>query len=70
MTSESFKVVCPSDRSGVVPFTTRSLRDFTVDKQSSDAGFLETVRKAEAQAFTSALDGNARALVGFLAQHP
>ena len=57
-------------RSGIVPFTTRSLRDFTIAQQSSDAGFLETVRKAEAQAFTSALEENARTLVGFLAQHP
>jgi hypothetical protein len=57
-------------RSGIVPFTTRSLRDFTVDEQNSDAGFLETVRKAEAQAFMSALEEDARALVGFLAQHP
>jgi len=53
-------------RSGIVPFTTRSLRDFTVTQQGSDAGFLETVRKAEAQAFTAALEENARALVGFL----
>ena len=54
-------------RSGIVPFTTRTLRDFTVAEQSSDAGFLETVRNAETQAFTAALEENARALVAFLA---
>jgi hypothetical protein len=57
-------------RSGIVPFTARSLRDFTVDQQNSDAGFLETVRNAEAQAFTAALEENARALVGFLDGRP
>lgn len=53
-------------RSGIVPFTARSLRDFTVTQESSDAGFLETVRKAETQAFTAALEENAQGLVGFL----
>jgi hypothetical protein len=40
--------------------------DFSVAQQGSDAGFLETVRKAETQAFTAALEESARALVGFL----
>lgn len=53
-------------RSGVVPFTSRALRDFTVEQQSSDAGFPETVRKAEAQAFIAALEENALAVVAFL----
>ncbi len=57
-------------RSGIVPFTTRSLRDFTVDQRSSDAGFLETVRNAEAAAFTAALEENARALITFLDAKP
>lgn len=57
-------------RSGVVPFTTRALRDFTVDQKSGDAGFLETVRKAETAAFTAALDDCALALVKFLGTAP
>lgn len=57
-------------RSGIVPFTTRALEEFTVDQRSSDAGFLETVRNAEARAFTHALEVNARALVGFLGERP
>jgi hypothetical protein len=57
-------------RSGIVPFTTRSLRDFTVAEESSDAGFLETVRNAETHAFTAALEENARGLNGFLSRRP
>ena len=53
-------------RSGLVPFTTRSLDDFTVTEESSDASFLETVRKAELKAFTAALEDDAKALVGYL----
>lgn len=55
-------------RSGIVPFTTRALEEFTVEQRSSDAGFLETVRNAEARAFTDALEVNARALIVFLGE--
>src|SRR5262245_57950455 len=53
-------------RSGLVPFTARSLDDFTVTHESSDASFLETVRKAELRAFVAALEDDAKALVRYL----
>lgn len=53
-------------RSGIVPFTSRSIRDFTVEEARSDANFLETVRHAETRAFTAALEENAGNLVAFL----
>jgi hypothetical protein len=49
-------------RSGLVPFTGRALRDFTVD-QSYRKDFSETVREAETLAFTAALEDNALQLV-------
>jgi hypothetical protein len=42
-------------RTGIVPLTSSTLRDFTVKKQKSDANMLETVRRAEAQALSAAL---------------
>ncbi len=49
-------------RSGLVPFTSRALRDFTVD-QSYSRDFAETVREAETAAFSAALEDNALQLV-------
>jgi hypothetical protein len=52
-------------RSGVVPYTDRTHQDFEL-KQGSDESLLETMRAAEATAFTNALEDNARGLVLYL----
>ena len=56
-------------RSGLVPFTGRALRDFTVD-QSYAKDFAETVREAETAAFTAALEDSALQLVRQLEAAP
>ncbi|HVH04911.1 MAG TPA: hypothetical protein VNE71_02795 [Myxococcota bacterium] len=57
-------------RTGIVDYATRSLRDFEVPQQSSDANFLETVRNAETQAYTAALEENAKSVVGYFGEAP
>ena len=57
-------------RTGVVSYATRSLRDFEVPQQSADSSFLETVRNAETQAFTAALEENAKSVVAYLGGTP
>jgi hypothetical protein len=53
-------------RTGIVPFTSRSRQDVTLEQQRSDAEFAETLRNAEVAALDQAMQENAENLVRFL----
>lgn len=57
-------------RTGIVPFTSTSMKDFAVEKSKSDANMLETVRRAETEALEAALTEVGRTIGSSLARGP
>ena len=54
-------------RTGLVPISTAVLQQFTVDKQSEDAGFEETIRRAETETLRQALAASGAQITAALA---
>jgi hypothetical protein len=55
-------------RTGIIPFTSRSMQDFIVNKESGEFEFSEAVARAEAAATDAAMLENAENLLRFIEQ--